>query len=219
MGLNLGNTHIGEIYLGDTKITEAYLGSSKIYGSATPVDPYNPLGLPANTIRCKFNSSSYTPTIGDSQTLVETGDNYSVWDIYIASNTWSQLFVRSTRLTEVLGANTTNVTSMSGLFMSAYTLTKLALFDTSNVTNMYYFCGGADTLTNIPLFNTSKVTDVGYAFNNCYYVTGGALALYNQMATQANPPSNHYRTFYQCGKNTTTGAAELAQIPSDWKSV
>lgn len=36
MGLNLGNTNIGEIYLGNTKITEAYLGSSKIYSSAAP---------------------------------------------------------------------------------------------------------------------------------------------------------------------------------------
>lgn len=36
MGLNLGNTNIGEIYLGNTKIAEAYLGSSKIYGSTPP---------------------------------------------------------------------------------------------------------------------------------------------------------------------------------------
>lgn len=217
MGLNLGNTNIGEIYLGNTKIAEAYLGSSKIYSSGPPVDPYNPLGLPANTIRCKFNSSSYTPTIGDSQTLVETGDNYSVWDIYIASNSWNSLFERSTRLTEVLGANTTNVTNMSGMFYSAYTLTTLALFDTSNVTNMESFCNNAGSLTYIPLFNTSNVTTVYNAFNYCRYVTGGALALYNQMSTQANPPSNHYRTFYNCGSSTTTGAAELAQIPSGWK--
>ena len=35
MGLNLGNTNIGEIYLGNTKIAEAYLGSTKVY-KATP---------------------------------------------------------------------------------------------------------------------------------------------------------------------------------------
>jgi hypothetical protein len=55
-------------------------------------------------------------------------------------------------------------------------------------------------------------------FYGCTAVESGALALYNQMAGQATPPGNHARCFYNCGANTTTGAAELAQIPSDWKS-
>jgi len=36
MGLNLGNTNIGEIYLGNTKIAEAYLGSTKVYSLPVP---------------------------------------------------------------------------------------------------------------------------------------------------------------------------------------
>jgi hypothetical protein len=57
--------------------------------------------------------------------------------------------------------------------------------------------------------------------NRMFYETpkvqSGALALYQQASTQTNPPTNHNETFTRCGTNTTTGAAELAQIPSDWK--
>lgn len=38
-----------------------------------------------------------------------------------------------------------------------------------------------------------------------------------QASTQANPPANHSYTFTNCGRDTPTGAAELAQIPSGWK--
>jgi hypothetical protein len=53
-------------------------------------------------------------------------------------------------------------------------------------------------------------------FNDCLNVQSGALALYQQASTQTTPPSEYYNTFYNCGSNTTTGAAELAQIPSSW---
>ena len=52
--------------------------------------------------------------------------------------------------------------------------------------------------------------------SSCLNVQSGALALYQQASSQTNPPSSHNNTFYNCGKFTTTGAAELAQIPSDW---
>ena len=154
-----------------------------------PVDPYNPLGLPANTIRVKF-SSGYTPTIYTSQTLVDSTNN--VWDIYIQSNNWGQKFSWTTELLEVLGANTTNVTTMANLFRNC------------------------TSLTSVPLFDTSNVAYMSNMLNGCINVESGALALYQQASSQANPPS-HSQTFTNCGSNTQTGAAELAQIPSDWK--
>lgn len=183
---------------------------------APDVDPYNPLGLPANTIRCKFNNPSYTPSVGTSQTLIEQGDNYSIWDIYISSNNWSDRFRQITSLTEVLGANTTNVTDIEGIFYRCSNLTNIALFDTSNVTSMMYFCYEVESLTAIPLFNTSKVQYMGNAFARCYNVAGGALALYQQASTQTTPPSNHNDTFLECGIYTQTGTSELYQIPSSW---
>lgn len=152
------------------------------------VDPYNPLGLPANTIRVKF-TSGYTPSMGDTQTLVDSNEN--IWDIYKESNNWSALFVENINVIEFLGANTTNVTNMSWMF-------------------------GYCNITYIPLFDTSSVTNMSGIFASCVYVEIGALALYQQASTQVNPPSSYQNAFNNCGRDTVTGAAELAQIPSSW---
>lgn len=193
-----------------------FIGNDVI-AKANFIDKYNPLGLPANTIRCKF-VKGYTPTMGNSRTLVDSTNN--IWDIYKASNDWSRLFgedlLGSHYLLEVLGANTSNVTNMFSVFEYCSSLTSVALFDTSNVTNMigmFYFCS---SLTSIPLFYTSNVLTMALMCYACYGVQSGALALYQQASTQANIPS-HSEAFYNCGINTTQGAAELAQIPSDWK--
>lgn len=138
-------------------------------------------------------------------------------------------------------SNTSNVTNMSAMFYganfnngtapsmdtssltNAYTMFALSnvstvpLYDTSSVTNAEAMFYGCESLTTIPLFDTTSMTNVDAMFSDCYNVQSGALAIYNQMASQANPPSSHLETFYGCGSSTTTGAAELAQIPSDWK--
>ena len=121
--------------------------------------------------------------------------------------------------------NTSNVTDMSYMFSYCYGLTSVPLFDTSNVTNMnnmFYMQSSSlvpytSQLTTVPLFDTSKVTITAGMFMNCYNVESGALALYQQMSSQANPPEYKANTFRNCGSNTVTGAAELAQIPSGWK--
>ena len=186
MSLSLGNTTIGSLYLGSTKIGAAYLGNVKVYESG---DPYNPLNLPPYTIRCKF-SSGYTPDMGDSQTLVDASDN--VWDITLNNTVWGSLFLGNTNIIEVLGANTTGVTDMSWTFY------------------------GCSSLTSVPLFDTSSCTNMSSMFRNCFLVQSGALALYQQASTQAITPQHNSYTFQNCGRDTISGAAELAQIPSSW---
>lgn len=245
------------IYTTNNKIWKL---DNKWVNKPDPVDPYNPLGLPDNTIRVKF-TSGYTPAMGDTQTLVDSTNN--VWDIYKQSNNWYNLFANYSDLLEVLGANTTNVTRMGSVFRKCSSLTNVALFDTSNVTdmsimfmdctsltsvplfdtskvtnmeemfghskltsiplfdtssviNMAYMFNMCNKLTSIPLFDTSKVTSMSNMFYGCTMVDSGALALYQQASSQTNPPSSHSNTFYNCGRDTTTGAAELAQIPSSW---
>ena len=113
--------------------------------------------------------------------------------------------------------NTSNVTEMAFMFGHCLALTTVPLFDTSNVTDMEAMFNSCESFITIPLFDTSKVTDMSYMFELCCKVETGALALYNQASSQANPPTNHTQTFYKCGTDTVNGAAELAQIPSDWK--
>ena len=120
-------------------------------------------------------------------------------------------------LTTVPLFNTSNVTNMSQMFFNCESLTTVPLFDTSNVTDMGAMFYDCINLTSVPLYNTSKVIDVDEMFFRCYEVESGALALYQQMSTQVNPPISHTQTFYDCGSNTQTGSVELAQIPSDWK--
>lgn len=226
------------IYTVNNKVLKNSFNDKWLIKATTIPDPYNPLGLPSNTIRVKI-IIGYTPAIGDTQTLVDSTNN--VWDIYKESTDWFNLFKDYYNLVEVLGANTSNITYMGGMFYNCISLTSVALFDTTNVTgmgNMFNNCNSLTSvplyntsnvtnmnsmfysctnLTTIPLFDTTKVTNMNTAFRDCRNVQSGALALYQQASTQATPPSSHTRTFTDCGSNTTTGAAELAQISSEWK--
>lgn len=239
MSISLGSTNFGSIYLGSTKIGEAYLGSVKVYGSA-PVDPYNPLGLPPYTIRVRFPEGTAPLFSKGEPEHVSSSPN--VYDLTYENPDWTDLLNRmNVNLLEVLGANTSSVTTMTRMLSENRALTSVALFDTRSVTNMsnmMYACSGLTTvplfdtsfvlcmdymlqsctsLTAIPLFNTSSVTSMNGTFDGCRNVTTGALALYTQASSQAVPPQYHRYCFWSCGSNTTSGAAELAQIPSDWK--
>ena len=125
------------------------------------------------------------------------------------------MFTGCTSLTSVPLFNTSSVTSMSQMFSGCTSLTSVPLFDTSSVTGMGDMLRGCTSLTSVPLFNTSSVTSLNNTFNGCVSVDGGALALYQQASTKSPEPS-HNNTFKDCGKDTTTGAAELAQIPTSW---
>lgn len=208
-----------------------------------PVDPYNPLGLPANTVRVRTNDNQTphkaTSTSYETATLVAGTTN--VYDVYKSGTNFTNLLSSSNNVKEVLGANTTGITDMSDMFNGCTSLTSVSLFDTSsvrkmanmfynnkkltstplfdtsNVTNMYNMFYNCQGLTSIPLFNTAKVTNMSSMFENCWNVESGALALYQQASSQTSPPNYHTDTFSSCGEDTETGAAELAQIPSDWK--
>lgn len=129
----------------------------------------------------------------------------------------SYMFNDCSNLTTIPLFDTSIVTDMSSMFSYCSRLTSIPLIDTSNVTNMSYMFEYCSKLTSIPLFNTSNVTTMSSTFYRCKKVEYGALALYQQASSQSNPPTAHYKTFYDCGSDTSTGLAELKQIPSDWK--
>ena len=180
-------------------------------------DPYNPLGLPPNTVRVRTNDGE--PPNKTSNTTYETATLVSgtsdVYDVYKSGTDFKNFLSGSNNVVEVLGANTTGITTMRGMFNGCKFAT-VPLFDTSSVTSMFAMFYGCTSLTNIPLFDTSNVTTMRNMFFNCYNVQSGALALYQQASTQATPPSVYEGTFTNCGRDTVSGAAELAQIPSSW---
>lgn len=122
--------------------------------------------------------------------------------------------------------NTSSLTNAWGMFYHQVRgmeyLEEISLFDTSAVTDFRIMFQGASKAwpstrsVSIPLFDTSSAVDVSNMFNAFNRVSSGALALYQQMSSQANPPTTYTNCFTNCGKSTATGKAELAQIPTSW---
>lgn len=207
------------------------------------VDPYNPLNLPPNTVRVRTSDGNVPRKAGyatyETATLVP--GTTDVYDVYKSGTSFQSLLESSFNVIEVLGANTTGITDMTNMFNTCTALTTVVLFDTTNVTNMKmmffncvalttvalfnthnvvdtsYMFSECENLPIVPLFDTYNVTDMSAMFYKCYKVQSGALALYLQASSQSTVPSSHSLVFTDCGKNTQTGSAELAQIPSDWK--
>lgn len=127
------------------------------------------------------------------------------------------MFGGCSALTSVPLFNTQNVTKMDFMFSNCTSLENAPLFDTSNVKNMNQMFLGCTALKAVPLYNTGKVTTMFNTFYGCTNVESGALDLYYQAAYQTTPPTTHSGCFHSCGSNTTTGAEELALIPSGWK--
>lgn len=130
--------------------------------------------------------------------------------------TMESMFWHCDNLITVPQLDSRSVTDMSYMFYSCPALTTVPLLNTGSVTDfsaMFYNC---TSLTSIPLFNTVSAINMNNMFYNCTNVSSGALALYQQASTHQVAYMNHYDTFYQCGSNTQTGAAELDQIPTTW---
>jgi len=184
-----------------------------------------PIILDPLTIRIKLTSGSTAPTISGATVTAVQGQP-DVYDVCTATagrgKIWGTMLSALTSIEAVIAANpysadgTQDVTAMGGLFKGCTSLTNVALFDTSNVTDMAGMFQNCTALSVVPLFDTTNATNIAGMFENCYNVQSGALALYQQASTQTNPPTNHINTFLNCGRDTVTGAAELAQIPSSW---
>ena len=196
--------------------------SGKVIGK--PVDPYNPLGLPPYTMRLKF-AEGYDPSVNlplSEWTLVDSTEN--IWDGKLNNgNKAFPPFQNNTYLLECISANMRNdmssgfITSFQNKFNGCSNLVSVSLPCTDHVTRMDSMFKGCTSLTSIPAtLDTAACTNMSNMFNGCVNVQSGALALYQQASTQTTPPSRHTKVFTNCGSNTVTGAAELAQIPTSW---
>ena len=114
--------------------------------------------------------------------------------------------------------NTSSVTNMEHICESCTSLTDISIDDMSHVQNLFYAFHTCSSLRQIPLFNLASATDTRIMFAECRNVESGALALYQQTSSQANPPDEHSAMFLNCGADTVSGAAELEQIPFGWKN-
>ena len=209
-GLMINGSMIQGLVYNGNPVSAMYNGQL-IWPTAEPTP-----SLPAYTLRLRF-ADGVTPT-NSKGTLTQVSSSPNVWDWTYNNADWLDAWYNCNTLLEVIAAgDTSNVTNTMRMFYGCSSLTSVQLFDTSNVTNMKMMFYGCSSLTSVPLFDTSKGPDMYRMFRDCYKVESGALALYQQASSQTPRPSDHEETFRNCGRDTTTGAAELAQIPSSWK--
>lgn len=209
---------------------EGTVPSTPNYGTATLVDATQ------NIWDVTYNSTQWTNLLYDENALIEVlGANtkgvvnmsrmfgecnklqrVALFDTSAVTDMFA-LFGYCPSLVSVPLFDTHNVTDMFGMFAGCSVLRTIPLFDTSNVTDAGSFAGNCYELRHVPLFNMPKVTRVTDMFDTCIKVESGAYDLYRHLSSLPNPPISHSNAFQACGRDTTTGAAELAQIPSDWK--
>ena len=198
-----------------------------------PTPDYNPLGLPAMTFRFQLADGQSWAGAATATPVSE-----GVVDVTFTQDNITQYYRAC--IAKVLGANASGFTSLSGMFSSATNLTEVALFDTSNCTdlstmfagsglieelpdfptnscaNFEHFAASMTNLKKVPNLDVSAATNVKFMFASSYNVESGALAMYNKLSALGSQITNHDNTFAECGRDTVTGAAELAQIPSSW---
>lgn len=261
-----------------------------------------PINLPANTVRLRY-IDGITPTAYHEfpgTTLTQISSIPNIWDITHWDpqypGEWHYLFdgypYGATTgygygygLLEVMAANVSNITNMTGAFGNCFDLYKVCNLNTSKCTDFSSMFNGCRKLVSVGTINTSKASITDWMFNGCenlielpsinlsqiesmagmfvgcpklsvipnitlpaytyanrgkiedchqlfdgcYNISSGALDLYNRLTHTyylsgqtcclviLKDKLAHQYCFRNCGRDTVTGAAELAQIPSDWK--
>lgn len=138
----------------------------------------------------------------------------------------------------ILGANLQGFPSGPGLqstWKNNPNIVSVRVMDTSTITDFQWAFGGCTNLYEIaglpiqgnafqmfasctslirlPRFETDIHVNVHGMFEGCRNVESGILDCYTSLIVS----TQHWACFRDCGVDTPTGAAELAQIPSDWK--
>lgn len=147
------------------------------------------------------------------------------------------------KLLEVLGFNTEGMTKLANVFIGCTALTTIPLLDYTNITDLHSMFSGCTSITTVPGLNLLSAIDLGsmfyectsltamptitlgqstlltvaYMFYGCTEIESGILDMYTMLSGKTYTGQDYCEEcFTDCGSNTVTGAAELAQIPSSW---
>lgn len=108
--------------------------------------------------------------------------------------------------------DTRTVTDFQWTFNGCTNLYETAGLPIQNIAyQMYMNCTSLRRLPRFELYNAGA--HIVSMFEGCRNVESGILDCYDSLIVSAQ----HGACFRNCGVDTPTGAAELAQIPSDWK--
>lgn len=147
------------------------------------------------------------------------------------------MFSGCENLIEIGSINLSRVTSANNMFAGCENLTEIGSINLSQIESMYGMFSGCSKLSVIPNItlpaytsaNNGRITACQQMFDHCYNISSGTLDFYNRLThvyyisgqmrclVNLREPFAHMYCFRDCGRDTTTGAAELAQIPDGWK--
>lgn len=104
----------------------------------------------------------------------------------------------------------------TNLFNNCKSLTQIPILDYTHATNTEAMFEGCTGLTKINHISIPNVITCATMFKDCVNVESGALKLYQELSALGNQIDRHEECFKNCGINTSTGLAELQQIPQSW---
>lgn len=102
------------------------------------------------------------------------------------------------------------------MFDGCTSLESVPNYDISLCNTSAYMFRNCTSLKKVPSMVCTALAVADSMFNGCRNVEEGTLDFYNYLSTKDRPVTAHGSVFLNCGADTVTGAAELAQIPSSW---
>lgn len=159
------------------------------------------------------NVTSMKEMFQDCSSLVSVPsfDTHNVTDM-------TRMFSGCTSLSSVPSFDTSNVTSASSMFVRCRSLLTAPVTSLPNATDINGMYQNCSSLTAVPQMNIPSGIIVSTLFHGTTSVASGALSLYNSIKNNYTgmSSSNVHYCFTDCGRNTVSGQAELAQIPAVW---
>ena len=99
------------------------------------------------------------------------------------------------------------------------TISGSAMYYSNFFNGMFEGCNKLTQFPNVVMPTPTNASNMHLdnMFKGVTNVGAGSYAFYQDLISKGYGSTYHSQTFNGCGSNTTAGAADLAQIPSDWK--
>lgn len=179
MGIKIGTTDIGKVYVGTTEIAKIYAGTQLVYSASPTPQPtlsnkiYGHTRFANNAVTIKVNGTSYSVTSDADKYFELDCSNISITSLNQCIYNQSSVVADVT-----FDIDTSNCTNFYSLVASCRNVTSIdcSKMDTSKATNlssMFYDNRAATTI--IPpaggFVHASGMTNIQFMFFNCYLVT------------------------------------------------
>lgn len=171
-----------------------------------------PIVLPEYTVRFELPDGAYFKP-KTNFTITQVSQSPNLWDFTYINSDWSAMLGS--------GWNKYGLPNMmqgSGE-VGVYPIGIVAanLNGVTTIERAFRYANGyGSNLTYIGQISGNTLTNVDSAFNGQINLESGILSTYNYLTSLGAQIASYSNCFTNCGSNTTTGSAELAQIPSSW---